>query len=82
MKLPKQRFYQFASHAIAAALSSTALLAISATAQAPFDVRVALIIGNSELFRHLLCALRCFPQEVLRLLKLYAMIQDTEPQSS
>ena len=47
MKLLKTHSYHFASHAIAVALSSMALLAIPATAQAPLDVRVALIIGNS-----------------------------------
>ena len=47
MKLLKHRPYRFAGHAIAAALSSVTLLSIPATAQAPLDVRVALIIGNS-----------------------------------
>ena len=47
MKLLKHRPYRFAGHAIAAALSNMALLSIPATAQAPLDLRVALIIGNS-----------------------------------
>ena len=47
MKPLKTHSYSFVSHAIAVAVSSLALLAIPATAQAPLDVRVALIIGNS-----------------------------------
>lgn len=47
MKPLKRPTHRFTSHAVALVLSSMALLAIPATAQAPLDVRVAIIIGNS-----------------------------------